>query len=323
IDIAEAEQPVPGPGEVIVETILSAICGSELHGYRGDGMREGNSGHEGMGRVAAVGEGVEELSVGDRVGASAVFGCGKPDCEYCNRGESTWCPSFSTLGSMHAQFFRTSARACMRIPDDIPDRAAVLLAGDGFGVPYHTAGKMSETDVRTVAIIGMGPIGLGNAMLQAFLGRTVIAVDISPYRLEYARKLGATHLVNAADADTVEAVRALTDGGADVCVEAAGRPETLRQCFAAARTAGRVVINGEQPAVEISPSNDFVRRDITAVGSWFFQLCEFDGMVDLYRKGLDVTQMVSHVFSYRQASEAFRLFAAGEAAKVLLDWRDT
>lgn len=120
----------------------------------------------------------------------------------------------------------------------------------------------------------------------------------------------------------MQAIRDLTVGaGADVCIEAAGRPDTLKQCFAAVRTAGTVVINGEQAKAEISPSSDFIRRDITAVGSWFFQLCEFEGMVEIYRSGLDVTQLVSHVFPGGRADEAYRAFAAGESAKVVLDWQ--
>ena len=321
VEMVDVAEPAPGPDEVTVRTIHSALCGSELHCYREHGAENGNSGHEGLGRVVELGKNVKHLRVGDRVGVSAVAGCGDATCAYCARGQSTYCPKFKVTSSMHAEYFKAPARSCLPIPDDIPDDAAVLLSGDGFGVPYHTSRKTLEADVRTVAIFGMGPVGLGNAMMQAHMGREVIAVDLSPYRLDYAKKLGAAHSINVKDGDAVEAIRQFTGGrGADVCIEAAGRPDTLKQCFAAVRTAGKVVINGEQQSVQLSPSNDFIRRDITAVGSWFFQIGEFDQMVDTYRKGLDVRKLVSHVLPGEDAAEAFETFAAGKSAKVLLDW---
>ena len=324
-ELVDVDPPSPAAGEVVVRTIHSAVCGSELHGYREHGAEQGNSGHEGIGRIEALGEGANDimprLKVGDRVGISAIAGCGKADCTYCQQGQSTWCPGFRFTGSMHAELFKAPALACLPIPEDVPDDAATLLAGDGFGVPYHTSRKIMSPDVHTIAIFGMGPIGLGNAMMQAHLGRDIIAVDLSEYRLDYAKKLGARHVVNVKDGDAVEAIRKLTSGrGPDVCIEAAGRPDTLKQCFAAVRTAGTVVINGEQGPVELSPSEDFIRRDITAVGSWFFQIGEFPAMVDTWRAGLDVANLISHIMPGADAPQAFTDFAAGKTAKVLLDW---
>jgi len=321
VELVDVATPSPGRGEVAVRTIRSALCGSELHAYRHQGAESGNSGHEGLGRVVEAGTDVRGVSVGDRVGVSAVAGCGDPACEYCAKGQSTWCPDLSVTSSMHAQYFKAPARACLPIPDDVPDNDAVLLSGDGFGVPYHTSRKSLDTDVRTVAVFGLGPVGLGNVMMQAHLARDVIALDLSDYRLDYAKKLGARHIVDVRQGDAVEAIRELTAGrGADVSIEAAGRPETLKQCFAAVRTAGKVLINGEQQKVELSPSSDFIRRDITAVGSWFFHIGEFDAMVQTYRDGLDVSRLVSHVLPGEEAGHAFEQFAAGQTAKVLLDW---
>ena len=134
VRMVEAVEPVPGPGEVVVETAMSAICGSELHAYHGAGMEAGNAGHEAVGTVAALGEGVTGLVVGQRVGASAVAGCGR--CAYCERGQYTWCPDRAFYGSMHAERFVAAARACYPLPDDVSWEAGVLLTGDGLGVPY-------------------------------------------------------------------------------------------------------------------------------------------------------------------------------------------
>lgn len=321
--IVEAPTPVPGAGEVVVRARVSALCGSELHGYRGDGMAVGNSGHEGLGIVQAVGPGVTRVHVGQRVGVSAIAGCGCPECEACSRGESTWCADRRFYGSMHAETFLTAETACLPLPEDVPDAVGVLLSGDGLGVPYHTSRKIAGDDVRTVAIFGLGPIGLGSVLLQAYLGRRVLAVDVRPRRLELAAGLGAAECVDASQQDPVAAIAELTGGrGADAAIEAAGVPATVRQSFRAVRTAGTVLLNGEQPAVEISPSEDFIRRDIRAVGSWFFHVGEFPEMLRLYREGLRVERLVTHVLPFAEAPQAFVLFAAGQTGKVLLQHGD-
>ena len=314
----DAPDPEPGTGEVLVDTRVSALCGSELKAYRGEGMERGNSGHEAAGIVSKMGPGVSAPRVGQRVGVSAVSGCG--DCPFCARGQYTWCEDRTYHGSTHAERFVTAARACHVLPDDVPWDAGVLLTGDGFGVPYHTSTKLRNEPVDWVAVFGTGPIGLGNTLMQTWLGRQVIAVDVSRERLDLAEKLGAAHAIDAGVAgDVPEAVRRLTgDRGADVCIEAAGRPETARQCFRAVRTAGTVVFNGEQPEVELSPSADFIRRDITAVGSWYYHFSEFPEMLALYRAGLDVERLITHRFPLEEADEGFRLMAAGLTGKVLL-----
>ena len=168
VRVVDRPEPVPRPGEVVIETAVSAICGSELHSYRTDGQQQGNSGHEAVGTVVRIGEDVSDLKVGDRVGACAIAGCG--DCSYCAKGQYTWCPDRRFYGGMHAERFLASANACYPLPDDVSWEAGVLLTGDGLGVPYHTARKLARKaappEVETVAVFGVGPIGLGNVLYQ-------------------------------------------------------------------------------------------------------------------------------------------------------------
>jgi len=320
VKVVKVPTPTLGSGQVLVETAISAICGSELHSYRGEGSQKGNSGHEAVGTVVELGEGVSSLSVGQRVGVSAIAGCG--ECSYCAKGQYTWCPNHKFYGSMHAERFLASANACHPLPEDISWEVGVLLTGDGLGVPYHTSTKITAPDIQTVAVFGVGPIGLGNVLVQAYLGRRVIAIDLSTTRLGIAEHLGASSVVNAKEVEPVEQVRTLTGGaGADVCIEAAGRPETALACFAAVRTAGTVVFNGEQSALPISPSNHFIRRDITAMGSWFYHFSEFGKMLELYRNGLRVKDLISHRYPFLEAAAAFEMFSSARSAKVLLDYR--
>lgn len=314
----EAPDPHPGTGEVVVRIAISALCGSELHAYRQDGVSGGNLGHEAAGTVVRLGPGVASLHVGQRVGLSAVVGCGH--CGYCAKGQYTWCQNrLSGYGSMHAEQVLIPARNCLPLPDDVSWEAGVLLSGDGLGVPYHTSRRLADPSFETIAIFGVGPIGLANTLLQSYLGRRVLAVDISPQRLHLAAKLGAAATIDARTDDPVERIRKLTGGrGADVCLEAAGQPLTLKQCFQAVRVAGTIAINGEQPSIKLSPSADFIRRDIMAFGSWFYHYCEFPAMVELYRQGLPVTDLITQRFSFDQAATAWQEFAAGRTGKVML-----
>ena len=317
VRIVDVPEPEPGADEVVVATVVSAICGSEMKAHKGDGQANGNPGHEAAGVVERVGANVTGIKVGQRVGASAIAGCGH--CSFCARGQYTWCNNYKFYGSMHAEKFVIAARACHLLPDDVPWEVGVLISGDGLGVPYHSSTRMPQDGVDSVAVFGLGPVGLGNVLLQTYLGRRVAAIDLSEYRLDYAMKLGARWPVRAGTPTTVEQILELSAGqGVDIAIEAAGRPETAKQCFAVARKGGTVVFNGEQGELLLSPSDDFIRRDITALGCWFYHFREFGDMLRLYRNGLRVGDLVSHNYPLAEAPEAYAEFAAGRTAKVLL-----
>lgn len=324
ISIIDIPTPIPKLGEVVIQMAASALCGSEMHAWCGDGVDEGNTGHEAAGVVIAAGPGVISPKIGQRVGVSVISGCGK--CEYCAKGQYTCCKKHKFYGSMHAEQFLTGANACHILPDDIPWDVGVLLTGDGFGVPYHSNTKINNLNPDTIAIFGMGPIGLGNVMLQSYLGRNVIAVDINPVRLKLAEKLGADKTINALLVDAVLEIIKLTDeNGSDVCIEAAGRPETLKQCFKAVKTGGVVLMNGEQPSVDLSPSEDFIRRDITAIGAWFYHYSEYGEMLKLYREGFPLEKLITNHLDLADAASAYALFANGKTGKVILRgpaWND-
>jgi threonine dehydrogenase-like Zn-dependent dehydrogenase len=318
--VAEVPRPKPGRGEVLIRTAASALCGSEMHNYRKEGTTDGNLGHEAAGLVEELGEGVETLSIGQRVGVSAIAGCGH--CAECRQGRYTWCADFKFFGNMHAEYFVIPALACHVLPEDVPWRVGVLITGDGLGVPIHTSYKIAGREITTIAIFGLGPIGLGNALLQKYLGRTIIAVDRAPYRLELATKLGALAVAADEGVDLPARIRELTGGkGADVCIEAAGSPLTAKLCFNSCRKGGIVVFNGEQPALELSPSEDFVRRDITAVGAWYYHFNEYPEMLRLFRAGLAVSTLITQRYPLEDAAEAFRAMDEGRSGKIVLEYQ--
>lgn len=311
------DAPVPEPDQVVVKTAVSALCGSELGSYRGAGMKTGNAGHEAAGTVVAVGAEVKAIHIGDRVGVSAVVGCGA--CPYCEAGQYTWCDKRKIFSSMHAEQFAIPARGCHLLPDDVPWAVGTLLSGDGLGVPWHTSRKIQGAAVQTVVVWGLGPIGLGNVLVQAHAGRRVLGIDLVEGRRDLALACGAARVLDGSPGNILEAVREWSGGhGADVAIEAAGRPETLKSCLAAVRQGGTVILNGEQGPLELSPSEDFIRRDITMTGSWFYHFHEFTDMLDAFRNGLDVDRLVTHEFAFADAGTAFVRFAAAATGKVIL-----
>ena len=133
---------------------------------------------------------------------------------------------------MHAEQFAIHARCCSALPDDLPWDEATLLTGDGMGVPWHTAKKIDRADIDTIVVMGLGPIGLGNVLMQAHLGRRVIGVDIIDYRVDFAKRLGADVSLKA-DETLIERIMDLTEGeGADVVIDCAGQRASVANSFA-------------------------------------------------------------------------------------------
>ena len=255
--------PDPGPGEALVRVQACGVCHTDLH-YREGGIGDDYPyllGHEAAGVVEAVGDGVTAIAPGDFVILNWRAVCG--ECRACKRGRPWYC--FNTHNASQkmtlmdgtvlspalgigafAEKTLVAAGQCTKVnPAARPEVAGLLGCGvmAGLGAAINTA---PVTRGDSVAVIGCGGVG-DAAVLGAVLNgaRTIIAVDIDPRKLEWARQFGATHVINSRESDPVEGIRALTGGnGADVVIEAIGRPETYQQAFYARDLAGTVVLVG-------------------------------------------------------------------------------
>jgi len=255
-----AEPEGPAPDEVILDVALASVCGTDssewAHGpllvplhtrHPGSGhLGPLILGHEFVGRVAAVGSAVSQLRVGDRVVSGAGVSCGK--CDWCRAGRTNLCAHYYTIG-LHvdgglAQKVRTPARICRKVPDAIDDRSATLA--QPLSVALHAVNRSGVLPGMTAAIIGTGGIGAFITAGVASIGvDRLIAIDIDVDRLATARRLGATHTIDARSADTASAILDLTGGlGAHVVFEASGSPSAPAAALAAARRGGRVVLVG-------------------------------------------------------------------------------
>jgi (R,R)-butanediol dehydrogenase/meso-butanediol dehydrogenase/diacetyl reductase len=278
-----AEPPPPGPGELVVEVLRGAICGTDsseyAHGPHMIPLHEPhpNSGHVGplvlghefVGRVTALGEGVTAFAVGDRVVTGAGASCGR--CEWCREGRTNLCSHYYTLG-LHthgglAAAAKTPADICVRVPDDCADDAAAMA--QPLAVALHALSRGRPRPSDSVVIIGAG--GIGALMIGGAAGRgleRIIAIDVDPSRLQMATRLGAAETIDASQSDPVEAVRDLTGGeGAHVVIEASGVPTSPPQALAMTRRGGRVVIVGLQAAPVALDLFDVAMREIEITSS--------------------------------------------------------
>jgi S-(hydroxymethyl)mycothiol dehydrogenase len=332
--------PDPGPGEAVVKVQACGVCHTDLH-YREGGINDEFPfllGHEAAGIVESVGSGVTDVEPGDFVILNWRAVCGT--CRACKRGQPWYC--FSTFNAEQpmtlasgqalspalgigafAEKTLVAAGQCTKVnPAAKPEVAGLLGCGvmAGIGAAINTGG-IGRGD--SIAVIGCG--GVGNAAIAGARlagATTIIAVDIDPRKLEWARQFGATHVINSREADPVEGIRALTGGnGADVVIEAIGRPETYQQAFYARDLAGTVVLVGvPTPDMRIElPLLDIFGRGGALKSSWYGDCLperDFPVLIDLYLQGrLPLDKFVSETIALDAVEEAFAKMERGEVLR--------
>ncbi|MFF0244488.1 S-(hydroxymethyl)mycothiol dehydrogenase [Streptosporangium sandarakinum] len=332
--------PDPGPGEAVVNIQACGVCHTDLH-YREGGINDEFPfllGHEAAGVVEAVGEGVTEVAPGDYVILNWRAVCG--ECRACRRGRPWYCfnthnatqrmtledgtPLTPALGiGAFIEKTLVAAGQCTKVDRQAPATAAGLLGCGvmaGIGAAINT-GAVARGD--SVAVIGCGGVGDAAVHGARLAGATkIIAVDVDDRKLGWAKEFGATHTINSRDADPVEAIRELTGGnGADVVIEAVGRPETYRQAFYARDLAGTVVLVGvptPEMTVEL-PLLDVFGRGGALKSSWYGDCLpsrDFPMLIDLYLQGrLDLDRFVSETIGLGDVEEAFAKMHRGEVLR--------
>ncbi|MBU3864879.1 S-(hydroxymethyl)mycothiol dehydrogenase [Streptomyces sp. 4503] len=332
--------PDAGPGEAVVKVQACGVCHTDLH-YREGGINDEFPfllGHEAAGIVESVGEGVTEVAPGDFVILNWRAVC--HECRACRRGRPWYC--FNTHNAKQpmtladgtaltpalgigafAEKTLVAAGQCTKVdPSAAPAAAGLLGCGvmAGIGAALNT-GNVQRGD--SVAVIGCGGVGTASVAGARLAGAAkIIAVDLDERKLEWARSLGATHTLHAGSADVVEAIRELTDGnGADVVIEAVGRPETYQQAFYARDLAGTVVLVGvPTPEMKLElPLLDVFGRGGALKSSWYGDCLpdrDFPMLIDLYQQGrLDLDAFVSETIGLEDIEEAFAKMHRGEVLR--------
>jgi propanol-preferring alcohol dehydrogenase len=272
LELEDVPVPVPGPGEIVVRIEASGLCHTDIHAAHGDWPVKPNPpftpGHEGVGIVEQLGEGVTEVSLGDRVAVPWLgYACGT--CDYCVSGWETLCLEQKNMGysldGSFAEYVRAYGRYVVKVPAGVdPIDAAPLTCA---GVTTYKAIKVAGTKPSDlVAIFGVG--GLGHLAIQyaAIAGGRVVAVDVVDEKLELAKELGAELVVNAAEQDPVEFIRSY--GGADQAIALAVNPASFEQAYGSLRRGGTLVFVAlpAENRIEL-PIFETVLNGITVVGS--------------------------------------------------------
>ncbi|MFY1650239.1 S-(hydroxymethyl)mycothiol dehydrogenase [Solwaraspora sp. WMMB762] len=340
VEVATIVVPDPGPGEAVVRVQACGVCHTDLH-YRDGGISDDYPfllGHEAAGIVEQVGDGVTDVAPGDFVVLNWRAVCGT--CRACVRGRPWYC--FATHNATRkmtltdgtvlspalgigafAEKTLVHAGQCTKV-DPAARPAAVGLLGcgvmAGLGAAINTGG-VGRGD--SVAVIGCGGVGDGAIAGAALAGATtIIAVDTDPRKLDWARGFGATHTVDARQTDVVERIQELTGGfGADVVIDAVGRPETWKQAFYARDLAGTVVLVGvptPQMRVEL-PLLDVFGRGGALKSSWYGDCLpsrDFPMLTELYRQGrLDLDAFVTEEIPLDQVEQAFDKMHHGDVLR--------
>ena len=340
VEVATILVPDPGPGEALVRVQASGVCHTDLH-YREGGIGDNFPyflGHEAAGLVEAVGDDVTDVAPGDFVILNWRAVCGQ--CRACRRGRPWHCfnthnagqkmtladgtPLSPALGiGAFAEKTLVASGQCTKVdPAARPEVAGLLGCGvmAGLGAALNTA-PVSRGD--SVAVIGCGGVGDAAVLGASLAGAVrVIAVDVDDRKLEWARQFGATDLVNSRASDPVDRIRELTGGfGADVVVDAVGRPETYRQAFYARDLAGTVVLVGvPTPEVRLElPLLDVFGRGGALKSSWYGDCLptrDFPMLIDLHLDGrLPLEKFVSETIALDDVEKAFGKMERGEVLR--------
>jgi L-iditol 2-dehydrogenase len=326
------DMPVPtcGPMDLLIQVKACGICGSDIHGFDGSSGRRIPPlvmGHEAAGVVQALGCDVQGFQVGDRVTFDSTVSCGK--CHYCRKGSINLCQNRQVLGVSCKEFRRQGAFAefvtvpqniAYKIPDSLAFEHAAMI--EAVSIAVHATNRTPRSLGGSIVVVGAGMIGLLCIQTLKIAGFSkIIAVDLEDEKLQLAKKLGATHTVNARTQDPVELVLQWTDGkGADAAMEVVGANKPVSTCFEVVRRGGSVTLVGNlAPTVEL-PLQTVVTRELSIFGS-----CASNGeipqCIELLASGaIQVAPLITATTDLESTPSWFDRLYAGEkgAMKVIV-----
>ena len=330
LELARVPIPEPGYGEVLIRIRKTAICGTDVHIYNWDAWSEKNVspplviGHEYVGEVARLGEGVKGLRVGQRVSGEGHIICGH--CRNCRAGNGQWCKRTVGVGVQRAgafaQYLCLPATNVVALEEKcLPED--VIAFFDAYGNATHTALQFDVVG-EDVLVTGAGPIGIMAAAICKRNGaRKVIITDLNEYRLELARSMGLS-AVNVGTHELGEVMReSHMVEGFDVALEMSGSEAALHQILAHMRNGGKIALLGFFKGDARVDVNEVILKGVTVQGVYGRKMYEtWYKMVAMIEGGLDLMPMVTHRYHYTQFEQGFAAMNSGRSGKVILDWRD-
>ncbi|MBM4252032.1 MAG: L-threonine 3-dehydrogenase [Deltaproteobacteria bacterium] len=322
--------PVPpiGPNDLLIKIKKTAICGTDLHIYNWDAWAQRTipvpmtAGHEFFGHVAEVGNAVTGFKVGDRVSGEGHITCDR--CRNCRAGRRHLCRNTIGVGvnrdGAFAEYLAIPASNAFKIASNIPDEIASIF--DPYGNAVHTALSFDLVG-EDVLITGAGPIGIMGVAIAKHVGaRHVVITDVNEYRLDLARKAGATRVVNAKTESLKDVMRELgMTEGFDVGLEMSGNAVAFQDMLQSMNNGGRVAILGIFPGEVAIDWNLVIFKGLILKGIYGREMYDtWYKMASMLQSGLDISQVITHRFSVDDYEKGFAVLNQGAAAKVILDW---
>jgi len=316
----EIPEPTKGADEALVRVAACGVCGSEMPHYH-SGSEEAITGHEAAGIVEEP-DAEGRLQAGDRVVLLAIPGCG--ECPSCQQGHENYCPDIATRGRPwkpfgHAEKIAVFWRYCLPVPDDMTLETAIAVGGCGIGVAWHGLKRLQIGPGDLVPVMGAGPIGLATVMVLKHLGAAPAAIDIARYRLAKAETFGAVRtLVNdnpeGAEAFAAE-MRSAGVGKVVLCTSDHRAAALALRCLA---PGGSVLVLAGLHQWALNSYPMIGVGDKSILGSWHYHRAEWPELLEAVAAGLPAQELVTHTFAFADAEEAYRAFAGGRTAKVVL-----
>lgn len=326
--LTDVEKPTIGPNDLLIKIKKTAICGTDLHIYKWDEWSQRRVpvpltvGHEFAGVVTEVGSEVKGFQIGDRVSGEGHITCGY--CRRCRAGKRHLCRNvfgigYDTIGCF-AEYLAFPAINAFKLPDEISDDIAAFL--DPFGNAVHTALSFDLVG-EDVLITGAGPIGVMAAAIAKHVGaRHVVVTDVNEYRLELARKMGATLAVNTQQISLNEVMQKLgMKEGFDVGLEVSGFPAAFNDMLAHMNHGGNVALLGLLPNQTGINWDHVIFKGLVIKGIYGREMFEtWYKMISMLQSGLDISPVLTHKFHYTEFQKGFDVLQSGQAGKVVLDW---
>ena len=324
----EVERPEYGPNDLLIRVRKTAICGTDIHIYNWDEWAQRTIpvpmtvGHEFVGVVEAVGSEVQGYAVGDRVSGEGHITCGH--CRNCRAGQRHLCPNTIGVGvnrpGCFAEYLAIPAINAFKLPDSVPDEIAAFL--DPLGNATHTALSFDLVG-EDVLITGAGPIGIMAVAIARHCGaRHVVITDVNEYRLDLAKRMGATRAVNVRDKDLRDVIRELEmTEGFDVGMEMSGVPSAFRQMIDSMRNGGKIAMLGIPPADMAIDWNKVIFKGLFIKGIYGREMFEtWYKMIAMLQSGLDISPVLTHELKVDEFQKGFDVMRSGQSGKVVLDW---
>ena len=324
----DVEAPQIGHNDVLIKVHRTAICGTDIHIYQWNDWAKNTIpvplaiGHEFSGEVVDLGVEARGLEIGDRVSAEGHITCGV--CRNCRAGRRHLCMNTSGVGvnraGAFAEYLSVPAFNVVKLPDTISNDMAAIL--DPLGNATHTALSFDLVG-EDVLITGAGPIGIMAVAIARYAGaRHIVITDINDYRLDLAKKMGASRTLNVLQESLDDTMRDLgMEEGFDVGMEMSGNPDAFRDMLRTMHHGGKIAILGIPPSEMSIDWNEVIFKGLELKGVYGREMFEtWYKMTAMLQGGLDVAPVLTHFFPIDAFDEGFEVMGSGRSGKIVLDW---